>query len=164
MEDLPPGGRHGGHCGHGERAEQAAAGGGAQAGGGRPRGGRQGAWQGPGTHQGKYTEEQSHTRSGEKFRYSPWFSSINTSSSCFHYSYLSDPVPLSSHFSSLPFFFLLPTILLLVKLCPLTRFVEYLIQVKEAKDTCQSIFEHKPKIQEIILKYQSKRSLKRRRD
>merc|ERR1719347_455540 len=30
-------------------------------------------------------------------------------------------------------------------------------QVSEAKDNCQSIFEHKPKIQDIILKYQSKR-------
>merc|ERR1719412_1424220 len=39
-------------------------------------------------------------------------------------------------------------------------------QVKEAKDTCQSIFEHKPKIQDIILKYQSKRdrTVKGRRD
>jgi len=37
-------------------------------------------------------------------------------------------------------------------------------QVKEAKDLCQSIFEHKPKIQDIILKYQSKRIVKGRRD
>ena len=32
-----------------------------------------------------------------------------------------------------------------------------MLQVSEAKDNCQSIFEHKPKIQDIILKYQSKR-------
>ena len=31
-------------------------------------------------------------------------------------------------------------------------------QVSEAKDNCQTIFEHKPKIQDIILKYQSKRA------
>jgi len=37
-------------------------------------------------------------------------------------------------------------------------------QVSEAKDNSQSIFEHKPKIQDIIVKYQSKRSLKGRRD
>jgi len=39
-------------------------------------------------------------------------------------------------------------------------------QVSEAKDNCQSIFEHKPKIQDIILKYQSKRdrTSKGRRD
>jgi len=30
-------------------------------------------------------------------------------------------------------------------------------QISEAKDNCQTIFEHKPKIQDIILKYQSKR-------
>ena len=39
-------------------------------------------------------------------------------------------------------------------------------QVSEAKDNCQTIFEHKPKIQDIILKYQSKRdrTVKGRRD
>jgi len=37
-------------------------------------------------------------------------------------------------------------------------------QVAEAKENSQSIFEHKPKIQDIIVKYQSKRSLKGRRD
>merc|ERR1712111_76448 len=39
-------------------------------------------------------------------------------------------------------------------------------QVSEAKDNSQSIFEHKPKIQDIILKYQSKRdrTSKGRRD
>lgn len=37
-------------------------------------------------------------------------------------------------------------------------------QVSEAKENSQSIFEHKPKIQDIIVKYQSKRSLKGRRD
>ena len=31
------------------------------------------------------------------------------------------------------------------------------LQVSEAKDNSQTIFEHKPKIQDIILKYQSKR-------
>jgi len=37
-------------------------------------------------------------------------------------------------------------------------------QVSEAKENSQSIFEHKPKIQDIIVKYQSKRSLKGRRE
>merc|ERR1712156_831639 len=39
-------------------------------------------------------------------------------------------------------------------------------QVSEAKDNSQTIFEHKPKIQDIILKYQSKRdrTVKGRRD